>query len=157
MCQTPTPERRAESRQVRTRLGRASVAAVGFLVILAISLAGYEATASGAGAAIQPVPTAIAFVPVHPEIPIERATQAAFLRAAPEWRMVAPPAPADLKGDQGTEIPFESCSLPCIAPESENDAAPDTGSSPEPAPSPAPVPSPDADPSPDPDSDDVTE
>lgn len=137
MSEPPAPERRVESRQARARqartsLGRASVATLGFLVMLAISVAGYEGTASGAGAAVQPAPTAIAFVPLHPEILVERASQAAYsLPAAPQARMVAPPAPADVKGDRDPEVAFGSCSLPCIDPESDPATELDAGSSPD--------------------------
>lgn len=109
-----------EHHRSRTGAARVGVAALCGLLVVAVSLLGYDPKPQDAGAAIQPAPTSIAFVPLHPEpAPVvqARALQAGRMMAMPGGpsEMVAPaggpePAAALLPG-------ADACSFPCFDPD----------------------------------------
>lgn len=112
----------------RTWTARLGIAALCGLLVALVSLVGYEPNPRNAGAAIQPAPTSIAFVPMHPEPAQVRALQAG--------RMLSLPEPAELRAPAGGPEPAgellpdaDACSFPCFDPE----AAPEPPAKDEPA------------------------
>ena len=124
----------------RSWTARVVIAAVCGALVAAVSLVGYEPRPRSAGAAIQPAPTSIAFVPIEAPPALQARVGAAQVQAAElhslteaTSQLLAPrggpePAPEELPGP-------EACVFPCVGedeplPEDELPAEPGDPSEP---------------------------